>query len=236
MKTPNKNAKIPDQKTQGSFRESHERDTVQKKFEIFIGGYAQTVERDHPIDNRDQLQRESIAIEQWAKDKGYFIENLSEQFLATDFGGAECELYIDINNTNVIIKDMNPGVYNGYAGLLGRLEMHNNFFQETAYTLIGFTKEGSVVNLVLKQDFVKQAGNSTPGNSTPQEIFDYLIDMGFEIQNSVTGNYVWKNRDGVTIGDMHTGNSLTTKEGTVIIIDPMIEYEGETHLSDYLKS
>jgi hypothetical protein len=231
MKINNQNAKIPDQKTQSAIRESHERDAVQKEFEIFIGGYAQTVERDHPLVNRAQLERESLAIEQWAKEKGCFIEHLADHYLPTDFGGAECELYLDRNNTNVIIKDMNPGVYNGYAGLLGRLEMHNSFFPETAYTLIGFTKEGKVVNLVLQQDFVKQARNSTP-----QEIFDYLTDMGFKVEDAVTGNYIWKNKDGITIGDMHTGNALTTKEGSVIIIDPMIEYEGKTGLSLYLSA
>jgi hypothetical protein len=95
MKNPNQNAKIPNQKTQGAIRKSHERDAIQKEFEVFIGGYAQTVERDHPITNRAQLERESIAIEQWAKDKGYFIENLADHYLSTEFGGAECELYID---------------------------------------------------------------------------------------------------------------------------------------------
>jgi hypothetical protein len=228
-KTINTDGEIPNKRTQNTFRKSNEENRIAEEFKVFIGGYAQTVERDHPIDNRVQLERESIAIEQWAREKGYFIENLSDIYFATDYGGAECELYIDTNDTNIIIKDMNPGVYNGYAGILGRLEMHNSFFPETAYTLIGFTKEGNVLNLVLKQSFVKNARNATQ-----QEIFDYLTAMAFKVEDSVTGNYVWKNDDKVTIGDMHTGNALTTEDGTVIIIDPMIEYDGEAPLYDYI--
>jgi len=58
--------------------------------------------------------------------------------------------------------------------------------------------------------------------------------MGFEVEDSVTGNYIWKNNDKVTIGDMHTGNALTTEDGTVVIIDPMIEYDAKAPLSDYI--
>lgn len=82
--------------------------------------------------------------------------------------------------------------------------LHNFFFEDTAYELIGFTKENEVLFAVVQQAFV-----SITENTKIENVKSFLIENGF--QNTRNNDYFNPNL-GIILEDLHDENVLTKNE------------------------
>jgi hypothetical protein len=90
------------------------------------------------------------------------------------------------------------------------LILHNFFFPDTAYKLIGFTKENNVLFAAVEQPFV-----SISQNTDLMQVKKFLTANGFE--NTRNNDYF--NSDlGIILEDLHDENVLT-KNGILYFID-----------------
>ena len=77
--------------------------------------------------------------------------------------GGEARVYLDKNGKSII--KINDAVY--YATWLeffNSILLHNLIFLNTANTLVGFTKEEDILNVVMKQPFITSDGQAELDN------------------------------------------------------------------------
>jgi len=123
--------------------------------------------------------------------------------------GGEAEVYLDTDNRHVI--KVNDGVY--YATWLeffNSILLHNLFFQNTSYDIVGFLKENNILFAVLRQQFIHS--DAMVDLSDIKKILEF---NGF--QNTRRNDYIHKSL-GLILEDMHDENVLVNSE-TLFFID-----------------
>jgi hypothetical protein len=88
--------------------------------------------------------------------------------------------------------------------------LHNYFFPDTDYKLLGFTEENDVLYAVVEQNFVK-ANQKTD----LQLVKEFMVANDF--QNTRNNDYM-NNKLGVILEDLHDENVLT-QDGILFFID-----------------
>lgn len=82
--------------------------------------------------------------------------------------------------------------------------LHNYFFPDTAYELIGFTKKSEVLYAVVKQNYV-----SITSNTNLEEVKSFMTINGFE---NTRNNDYYNSSLGIILEDLHDENVLTKNE------------------------
>ena len=100
--------------------------------------------------------------------------------------------------------------YATWLEFLNSVLLHNLIFLNTAYSLIGFTKENNILYAVLKQPFI-----TSDAQVDLNDIKEFLIFNSFE--NSRRHDYINKEL-GLILEDMHDENVLVNSE-TLFFID-----------------
>ena len=94
--------------------------------------------------------------------------------------------------------------YNSWKDYFYNLLLHNYFFPDTAYDLIGFTKDNDILYAVVQQAYV-----SITANTDLKQVKEFLTLNGFE--NNRNNDYI--NRElGIILEDLHDENVLTRNE------------------------
>lgn len=162
-------------------------------------------------------------LETFAKASDAYIEGDIRNELKKTYGdiigdGLESWVYHSDNNQEVI-KSTTFDV-GGVSTLtkIERLILGNIYFPETAYEpfAIGKDKNGDL-NFALKQR--KAIFEETP--LTQEQIKKWLEARGWILYNAWCGNFVSKGND-LACMDMHEGNVVQTKEGSILCIDPCV--------------
>lgn len=112
---------------------------------------------------------------------------------------AEQKVYL--NNSDSVIKLNDSIYYSCWKDYFYNLLLHNFFFTDTAYELLGFYKEEEVLFAVVRQNYVK--------SDTPTDLLtvkSFLEANGF--QNNRNNDYINKSL-GVILEDLHDENVLT---------------------------
>ena len=91
--------------------------------------------------------------------------------------------------------------------------MHNFFFNDTAYDLIGFIKENDILYAVVQQSYVEMT-HSTELN----EVKYFLASNGF---TSSKNNDYFKPELGIILEDLHDENVLT-RNNILYFIDTVL--------------
>lgn len=122
--------------------------------------------------------------------------------------GAEQRVYL--KDSDHVIK-LNDAIYYGsWKDYLHNLLLHNFFFEDTAYSLIGFTKDEDILYAVIQQSFVYATENTDLN-----QVRSFLEDNGF----TNTRNNDYLNADlGIILEDLHDENVLT-QNGILYFID-----------------
>ena len=111
----------------------------------------------------------------------------------------------------VFLKDgehvlkLNDGIYySSWKEYFYNLLLHNYFFPDTAYNLIGFTKENEVVYAVVQQNYV-----SITSSTDLKEVREFMKSNGFI--NNRNNDYI-NSELGIILEDLHDENVLTQNE------------------------
>lgn len=116
--------------------------------------------------------------------------------------GAEQKVFL--KDSKHVLKLNDSIYYESWKDYLINLLLHNYFFSDTAYNLLGFTKNDDVLFAVLQQNYI--AIDNTTNLSLVKA---FLANNGFE--NNRNNDYI--NQElGIIIEDLHDENVLTKNE------------------------
>lgn len=122
--------------------------------------------------------------------------------------GAEQKVYL--KDSESVFKLNDAIYYRSWVDYFRNLLLHNYFFNDTAYQLIGFYKSAGVVYAVVEQPFV-QITQATDLN----QVQSFLKANGFIVTRN---NDYYNAQIGVILEDLHDENVLT-KDGLLYFID-----------------
>jgi len=122
--------------------------------------------------------------------------------------GAEQRVYL--KDSEHVLKLNDSIYYASWRDYFLNLVLHNFFFPDTAYNLLGFIIEREVLFAVVEQSFV-----SVSQCTDLSQVRDFLISNGFE---NIRNNDYYHSDLGIILEDLHDENVLT-KNGLLYFID-----------------
>ena len=173
-------------------------------------------------------------IEKWAKEKGYWIDESeipSED--AAHYVGSESLVMLQPDEGSVRKYKLPRFGFNTVAGLVRSLTYHNTLFPETAYKLVGFSKnpDGRLI-AVIDQPFIINEAKSSWDNPLPEEydiLSKHLSGLGFNITDITEAE---RDERGVSVGDMQIPENVHIFQGNVYIVDPVIKVRDDFNLEE----
>ena len=144
-------------------------------------------------------KQEAKRLEDYISEKKLWIEIDLSQYVSE---GAEQKVYL--KDTENVLKLNDSIYYNSWKDYLYNLLLHNYFFPDTAYDLIGFTKDNAILYAVVQQSYV-----SVTANTDLNQVKEFLTLNGFE--NNRNNDY-YNSELGIILEDLHDENVLTRNE------------------------
>jgi len=152
-------------------------------------------------------KQEAKKLIEWIETENLWFHNHDEnRFIAS---GAEQRVYLH-SNENFVYKLNDTIFYEFWLDYFYSLIIHNYFFPQTAYELIGFYKENEILFSVVKQPFIEI---TEPTNL--YSVKEFLNQNGFELKKN---NDYFNNKIGIILEDLHDENVLTNN-GVLFFID-----------------
>lgn len=162
--------------------------------------------------NPSSKDSKQVKAQEGSRLKKYAISNdiwLPETDYETPVtGGGEQDVYFLGKS---VIKTNFGIYYNSWLDYLNNLLLHNLFFPDTAYELIGFTTHNDFLVSVVRQELVE-----SNDETNLEEVTEFLSENGFnKIKNK---NDYYSPELGIVLEDLHDENVLT-KDGFLYFID-----------------
>jgi len=148
----------------------------------------------------------------WSTDNNYYIEDYTTLGEYQD-KGMESQVYYN-SDSNSVFKVNDLEFYDTPLDYLDAIAIHNQLFPEVPLVVKGFTTRQDTFNfaVIVEQPFVQ-----AERGATQEEVKEELSKMGYSyLQDNAYTNGVY------TIEDLHEGNILINKEGSLVFIDPVI--------------
>jgi hypothetical protein len=137
--------------------------------------------------------------------EGYISENkLWVEIDLTQYVSEGAEQKVYLKDSESVLKLNDSIYYNSWRDYLYNLLLHNFFFPDTAYDLIGFTKSDGVLYAVVHQSYV-----SITETTDLEKVKDFLIINGFK---NIRNNDYYNPDLGIILEDLHDENVLTKNE------------------------
>ncbi|CAM3508161.1 XRE family transcriptional regulator [Flavobacterium longum] len=151
-------------------------------------------------DQKRFKKQETEKLELYISRQSLWIDDIDFSQYVSE--GAEQKVYL--KDSEHVIKLNDAIYYTSWKDYFFNLLLHNYFFSDTAYELIGFTKENEVLYAVVKQPFVE-----ITETTNLQQVRDFMTQNGFE--NNRNNDY--RNVDlGIILEDLHDENVLTRND------------------------
>lgn len=150
-------------------------------------------------EEKHHKKQETKRLEDYISEKKLWIDVDLSQYVSE---GAEQKVYL--KDTENVLKLNDSIYYNSWKDYLYNLLLHNYFFPDTAYDLIGFTKNDEILYAVVQQSFV-----SVTTNTDLEKVKTFLTLNGFE--NNRNNDY-YNPELGIILEDLHDENVLTRND------------------------
>lgn len=115
-----------------------------------------------------------------------------------------------LSDSGHVLKLNDSIYYASWRDYFLNLILHNFFFPDTAYNLLGFTIENEILFAVVEQSYV-----SVNQRTDLLQVREFLASNGFE---NVRNNDYFNSSLGIVLEDLHDENVLT-KNGILYFID-----------------
>jgi hypothetical protein len=145
-------------------------------------------------------EQERERLENFISEKNLWINNIDFSQYVSE--GAEQKVYL--KDTEHVIKLNDAIYYNSWKDYLYNLLLHNYFFSDTAYDLIGFTKDNGILYAIVQQNYVL-----ITSNTDLSKVKTFLTLNGFE--NNRNNDY-YNSALGIILEDLHDENVLTRND------------------------
>lgn len=157
-------------------------------------------------DTKQIREKETKSLEGYITSHSLWVNDIDFSQYVSE--GAEQRVYL--KDSEHVLK-LNDAIYYSYwVDYLNNLLLHNYFFPDTAYELIGFTKEEERLYAVVKQPFV-----TITQVTDLKKVKEFLEANGFV---NVRNNDYRNTSIGIILEDLHDENVLT-KNGILYFID-----------------
>jgi hypothetical protein len=170
--------------------------------------YLRACEKTGALDKTDKYfkREETESLKKYIDDKSLWIRNINLDNYVSE--GAEQKVYLKDNKS--VIKLNDAIYYLSWIDYFVNLLLHNYFFSDTAYKLLGFFENNNVVYAVVEQNFV----NATEKTDL-QFVEQFMNSNGFlKIRN----NDYFNSELNIILEDLHDENVLTNN-GILYFID-----------------
>jgi hypothetical protein len=148
-------------------------------------------------DPKQVKRQEAARLEKFIAGKGLWVTDID----LTQYVSEGAEQRVFLKAPDHVLKLNDAIYYSSWRDYFHSLLLHNFFFADTAYKLIGFTKEDDVLYAIVEQAYV-----SITSNTDLNMVKDFLASNGF--QNTRNNDYY--NPDlGIILEDLHDENVLT---------------------------
>ena len=152
------------------------------------------------IESEKQFKKqETKRLERYISEKNLWIDVDLTQYVSE---GAEQKVYL--KDTDNVLKLNDSIYYNSWKDYLYNLLLHNYFFPDTAYDLIGFTKDNDILYAVVQQSYV-----SITAITDLKQVKEFLTLNGFK--NNRNNDYI-NPELGIILEDLHDENVLTRND------------------------
>lgn len=151
-------------------------------------------------------EQETKRLDFYISQNNLWIDNIDFSQYVSE--GAEQKVYL--KDSEHVLKLNDAIYYTSWKDYLYNLLLHNYFFSDTAYNLLGFTKDGKTLYAVVQQNYV-----SITAATDLKQVKDFLTKNGFE--NNRNNDY-FNPKLGIILEDLHDENVLT-KEDILYFID-----------------
>ncbi|MFN0083259.1 MAG: hypothetical protein ACKVOM_12150 [Ferruginibacter sp.] len=144
-------------------------------------------------------KKQADLLKKYADDNNLMFKKIpdSSRYLAE---GGEAKIYLTDDNRTVI--KINDGIYyNTWLDFLNSVLIHNLLFSKTAYELLGFIEEDTILKAVIKQPYITSDAKVNLSN-----VKTLLAFNGFE--NTKRNDYYNKEL-GLILEDIHDENVIT---------------------------
>ena len=129
--------------------------------------------------------------------------------------GAEQKVYL--KDTEHVLKLNDSVYYTSWLDYLHNLLLHNYFFPDTAYKLLGFTKANNILYAVVQQSYV-----AITATTDLDQVKKFLTLNRFE---NTRNNDYYNAELGIILEDLHDENVLT-RNGILYFIDTVFYLTG----------
>jgi hypothetical protein len=182
---------------------------ISGKSQVSYGALIQTIASylDNGSQSSDEIESSKQIREQETKKLESFVSEQNLWIKDIDFSqyvseGAEQKVYL--KDSDHVLK-LNDAIYYSYwTDYFYNLLLHNFFFPDTAYELIGFTKESGKLYAAVKQSFV-----TITQETDLNKVKSFLEANGFI--NNRNNDYFNPNL-GIILEDLHDENVLTKND------------------------
>jgi hypothetical protein len=151
-------------------------------------------------------KQEAKRLEDFITERNLWVNEIDFSQYVSE--GAEQRVYL--KDGEYVIKLNDAIYYSSWKEYLYNLLLHNYFFPDTAYDLIGFTKENDVLYVVVQQNYV-----SITSPTDLNEVKEFMKSNGFV--NNRNNDYI-NSELGIILEDLHDENVLT-QNGILYFID-----------------
>lgn len=153
------------------------------------------------IENEKHFKSEETKrLEIFISEKNLWLKNIDLSQYVSE--GAEQKVYL--GDSGHVLKLNDAIYYSSWKDYFYNLLLHNFFFSDTAYELIGFIKENNITFAVVKQNFV-----SITSSTDLSKVKTFLTLNGFE--NNRNNDYI-NHELGIILEDLHDENVLTKND------------------------
>ncbi len=150
------------------------------------------------VENTKQIrEQEKKKLEDYISQQSLWIDSIDFSNYVSE--GAEQRVFL--KDSNHVLKLNDAIYYTSWTDYFFNLLFHNFFFSDTAYELIGFTKEDNILYAVVQQSYVEMTANTDLN-----EVKNFLASNGFK--NTKNNDY-FNAELGIILEDLHDENVLT---------------------------
>lgn len=153
-----------------------------------------------PENEKHLKKQEAAKLEIYISENSLWIQDIDFSQYVSE--GAEQKVYL--KDSEHVLKLNDSIYYSSWKDYFYNLLLHNYFFPDTAYELIGFTKDNEILYAIVEQNYV-----SINSNTNLEDVKTFLTLNGFQ---NVRNNDYYNSDLGIILEDLHDENVLTRNE------------------------
>jgi len=171
-------------------------------------GYLRTGEKSSALDktNKHFKREETERFRKYIESQNLWVKDIDLNNYVSE--GAEQKVYL--KDSRSVIKLNDAIYYLSWVDYFVNLLLHNYFFPDTAYRLLGFFENDSILYAVVEQHFV-----SATEKTDLKHIEQFMKSNGF---HKTRNNDYYNCELGIILEDLHDENVLTN-DGILYFID-----------------